>query len=683
MLTIQDKLFLSIKIDGTEIAYAGLNSVIATEGSGALIPALKIVLSDPTSAFSSAEALTDGNEIEVLISKSFKDNQVVQRKYRLFAVKRDNQTFNPTVEIIGILNAPGYITKSVRESHRGTSEDVLKAVAKASDLKFSGPSSVDGRAPNDSQLWLNVCKNRATFVNEVVRHGWIDSHSGMSAAVTSYGELRYRDLVSLINTPIDKIVFVFAHNTLPSSADKNKKTYIVKDAKDRSTAGVMSSWQNYGSTRVQNNLSGAPNVIKDLAVKLSGNYLPINGTVAKSVEKSRIEYAPIDCGNNNDRYELARYQNIKLNALFSEKISILLDQVSEVQLYDPVVYRQEDADLRQPVKNTDVYIIVGKTIVVAGGAHYAERIELARMSLTMKGTTELSAPGDFTSERSMIPDVNINPNAVGAVPLANRAAAVSVSSALNSVAGANSILQTSRMDALPRLSSVASTVSNAVTNIVNGNASAYDVINLLNAATVLSNEMANLAPNLNFAGSANNSLLNATQGMARPMAGSILSQSNSTTTSIVNQHSLTIPYQAAAFAISNVTSALPMDVKQGAEYAALHALNAHSMTTSRGFTNSTNSQWNSALSAIRNIPTPNSFSSTQPQMCVNLQQGFSQPNMTDQRLLEYLHQAAYKDSLGVPNWIPPNSINPISSSDSIVSSAQKLYEYVRRMSASI
>ena len=128
-----------MKIDGEEVEYANLLSIIATEGNGALIPAIKITISDPTSAFSSDKTFTDGNEIEITFAKSYQDNQVSPRKYRVFSPHRGNQAFNPVVEIVGILNAPGYITKSARESYKGTSEAVLRQVASKCSLKFSGP----------------------------------------------------------------------------------------------------------------------------------------------------------------------------------------------------------------------------------------------------------------------------------------------------------------------------------------------------------------------------------------------------------------------------------------------------------------------------------------------------------------------------------------------------------------
>ena len=41
-----------------------------------------------------------------------------------------------------------------------------------------------------------------------------------------------------------------------NSGDNGRNEFLVKEARDLSTAGVMSHWVNYGSTRSNNNIDG-------------------------------------------------------------------------------------------------------------------------------------------------------------------------------------------------------------------------------------------------------------------------------------------------------------------------------------------------------------------------------------------------------------------------------------------
>lgn len=688
MLNIQDRLFVSLKIDGQEVEYANLISVIATEGNGALVPAIKIAIGDPTSSFSTDKTFTDGNEIEITFAQSHTDNQVSPRKYRIFGPGRGNQAFNPTIEIVGILNSPDYITKSARESYRGTSEAVLKQVAGKCGLKFSGPSSVDGRTPNDSQAWLNVCSNRAKFMLDVARHGWIDAHSGMGAVVTSYGEMRYRDLIALINTPIDRIQFVFAHNSIPSSSDKSKKSYIVKEARDRSTAGLMSAWQNYGSTRAQNMLTGDHAISKELQVKMPGNYLPINKAVADQVDRSRIEYAPLDCGNVHQKYEIAKYQNIKLNALFSEKMSILVDTVTEVQLYDVVVYRQEDADLRQPVKNTDVYIVVGKTLVVSGGSFYAERIELARMSLTMKGTTELETPSGAASERSMIPDVSIVPSSRGLAAAANRANVSSLSSKINSVSTGNAMLDSLKYTLLGPITGVLGSVESAVSSILNGTMSPATITQLLRNTTVLTQGINSLKGTVQYTSDSNAGLLSALASSSSAVKSQAISQTNGITTSLVNQYALAMPLQALTGAMTDVLGTTPKEVlAASSDYREFHTALTSATASIVGVTGNVNGQWNQVLSVLRSTQLPSTYSSGLPQVGVNLQQGLRTPTMTDANILSIVHEGLRKDYNGQPSWLNPQGmpiLAPAASNngnDRLQASCNAAIDFVKRLAS--
>lgn len=384
MLNIKDQVFISLKIDGSEIEYINIREITLAEGNGSYAPTIKLVLDDPISLLSKSRALSEGNKIEIRIARSQKE-QVETREYLIFSPIRNNPVNNPTINIVGLLDCPLYFTKSARESRIGNTTSVISEVASDCGLKYEGPE--DGRQTNDKQTWLDVCTTRARFVHQIVRHAYMDDQSCMSAVVTSYKKLKYKNIVDLMSA--GKAKFTFTHNSQESSSDSGKTTYLVKEAKDKSNSGVMANWHNYGSTRAHNNIDGFQKNKRKCRVKVAGEYVAVNQDIADSVERTRIEYAPIDCTNTHCKYEPAVYQNMKILAVFSESIALLVDVVTDVQLFDTIIYRQADAKITDKVRNEDVYLVVGKTIVVRGGIHYAERIQCARPSLTMKGQTNL------------------------------------------------------------------------------------------------------------------------------------------------------------------------------------------------------------------------------------------------------------------------------------------------------
>ena len=410
MIVISGRIFIMIKIDGIELPNSPhlVSKITMTEGMGALTPAIELMLDDYSGALNDQLALTDGNEILVTVGRTPEDANTQTRQYRLFGTKQKTSATGPMVQAIGIYDAPEYVSKSVRESFEANTQDVLAAIAARCKLKFK---KGDGVA-EDKQIWLNVCKSRAMFVQDTMRHGRIDDKSAMVAMLTSLGELRYYNASELIETPKEKIKHMFIHNT-EESRDSDVKVYEVSQASDKSTAGVMNTWQNYGAIRVAHSLEGEFEKFDKLDITTASGFLSINSQVKKTIEYSRIDYSPLDCGNTHKNYWKALYQNVRLLALFSEHVSILTKDVTDVELLDVVIYRAANAAPKKPINKSDIYIVIGKTIMVKNGASYAERIELVRRSLSVKGESKLAGDTETTSinaaASSPIPDSMIDP----------------------------------------------------------------------------------------------------------------------------------------------------------------------------------------------------------------------------------------------------------------------------------
>ena len=416
MIIQENAIFIKLEVDGAELPNSA--SVIAditmTEGNGALAPALEIILNDFSGHLQDSRALTDGNLMVLTVGKSVNDTKNVTRQYRLFGMKQIQSAAGPQIKAVASYDAPNYLIGSTTESFQGTTSDIFRTIAGRCKLKYSGPEDFNGRKMTDSQIWRNVCRSRAVFSSDASLHGHMDDTSAMCLMLTSLGILKYRNLMDIMEVPVSKIKRSFLHNIPPSESNACMINYSVKEAKDRSISGLVNTWQNYGSTRVEHSLSGKRVDHTKIGIKTKGTYLPINDQITKTVGRVRTEYAPLDCGNTSAGYQQAMYQNLKILGLFGESLSIFVHDITDVQLLDPVIYRQANTDISIPVKNSDVYIVVGKTVIITGAKHYGERIELIRMSLTKKGAAALkSADGEPASDikSCTTPDLTINPTA--------------------------------------------------------------------------------------------------------------------------------------------------------------------------------------------------------------------------------------------------------------------------------
>ena len=416
MLVINGRIFIDVKIDQKSLDNAPdvFDTLILTESIVGLFPGASLTLNDYSGQLGKQLALTEGNEILVTVGRSPSDMNTISRQYRMYQPKTEASAFGPQIKVSCIYDAPKYISEAAIEYYSGTSSQVLQKIADKCNLYYCGPEKYNGRSMNDNQKWWNINRSRAMFAQQnVARHGYQDPHSAMCSALTSMGELRYRNLMDVIERPLDQIKYLFSQSSPLSDEDKKRHTFLVDAARGYSDAGLINNWQNYGSTRIVHSQSGVEEIEESVDVKTSGKYLAINDQVSKTIGRARYDHSLLDCGNVSDRYERAFYQNVKQLGLFSERLSILVSESTPVQLLDAVLYRESFMDQKDTSNTSDVYIVIGKTIYVKGGQYYAERIELARMSLTEKGESALKcAPTPDQAAKDAIPEASIDVTAM-------------------------------------------------------------------------------------------------------------------------------------------------------------------------------------------------------------------------------------------------------------------------------
>jgi hypothetical protein len=618
MILISDKLFMDVKIDGNPIpdSFNLIQTVSLTEGNGTLFPACKIVFNDLSGNLTDSLNLTDGNSISITVGKSVDDVSTVTRQYRVFGMRQSISPAGPQMTVVCIYDAPAFTTANVREGFAGTSTQVMEKIADECKLIYDGPTG----STNDNQNWLNVCRNRATFVQDLARHGYIDAHSGMACALTSLGVLKYKNLLYLMEkTPR----FTLYHN-VPQGEQKDTE-YLVRQARDSSQAGMMNSWQNYGSTKVVHSLSGVDTLEEKLEVKTSGKYLPINQQVSDTVKRARVDHSPLDCSNVHRMYERALYQNVKLLGLFVEKVSVLVTVATDIQLFDTVYYRQADSDITKPAEPSDIYLVVGKSVHVKGSQTYAERLEIVRMSVNNKGKAALETQDPTSLRDSSIPESYTNPTIFTAANTASIVALVAgifstISNPTRTAYGALSQLGNLTQASSVQLGNLVNMLGG--TGITNNPKTVVTTLQLLNnPASLLSNSISNIAASyVNI----DNNLGTAMKQVEQlpPAQQATISRAGLQQASLFNPAgavtslAVALPILKSLSQMSSAYSSVNRDLtKHSAELikanpdAAQHiaAFGEHSAnitTQYESLSTSTNSIWNKVISITNNKPIP-------------------------------------------------------------------------------
>lgn len=412
MLRINDQVFVDLRIDDKELPSGPnvISNIIICEGNLMKTPQIKMVLGDSASVLAREQALTDGNPIRVLIARSEKDADSQPLKFRVFGGNSTPKN-GQVVTIVGTIDAPEYVHAIASTSFEGNSEAAVANLCKLCNVPFDGPTKFNGRTPNDSQIWLSVGAKYSSAIQDIVAKSWVDESSVMSCCMDLSGTVIMRNLFDVANTPLDDVKVVFVHGTVPADSDAGKRVIRCADARDRSLSGFTNSFANYGSAMHVAGINGVDVNEDKMNVNTRSKGLAINKDIYDKVSQhgARVEHAPLDCGNTNERYHRASFQNTKGLALFSQRLSVLVYEPVPVKLYEPVAYRQANLDVAAPIKQSDVYVVIGRTKEIRGGRFYAERLELAKPGVTMTGSSNIALPDGVGSSASMIPNGSSTP----------------------------------------------------------------------------------------------------------------------------------------------------------------------------------------------------------------------------------------------------------------------------------
>lgn len=377
-LNIKDIVYIDIKIDGEEVMSLPnmFSDFTIIENVNQLVPTLSFSLNDETSNFLKEKQIVDGTLIDIKISKNEKDDKE-SSKFRVFngATERVDSSghyhnFNCVLDVMK------YVSGVARTAIKGSTSEALAKICTDCKMTFKGEST------NDSQIWISAGMTYNQWARQLTSHAFKNVNSCMIHAVNENKEFLYIDIINKLMSakPVKNLV----HTIAVAPSDTN--SIVIAFNESHTASGLLNCWVNYGYI-VRKEGVDTSEIFENIEVKVKENSIAQNAEVKKQVGVARIDILPFNCGNTYANYEKSYYQNFRLKSTFTESLSVIILEYSDIKLLDIVevkigysVYDQ------QPTIKSGSYLVVAKTKIIKGGISYGERLELIRNSIRSSGS---------------------------------------------------------------------------------------------------------------------------------------------------------------------------------------------------------------------------------------------------------------------------------------------------------
>lgn len=359
---LQDRIEISVFIDDKEYPLGAINLLkslhITTTFRGAL-PLLSMQIDDVQHILDRI-GLQDGIPIRVAIKPNGKNTKTYN--FRKFDHNRNQSGGSFVYTIYGYWDAPKYWLATSSEPIKGTSSDVLKEIASNCDLKF------DGDATNDSQLWLPKNRPFRSWAKDIALNGWVDDDSCMVLGVDLDSTLRYKN-VNNLPEPTKTVV----------AYQLSKDKYTAMEVEVNAASGFNNNTTGYQNMRyAQSTMADELHTqLKDLSFTPDSKSPLYNKELKDQIPRGAVRFGPIDVGNVHDNYEKASYQNTRYRNLFNMGLDLLIQQPTEFQLGERMIFSVQNEDTGQDASNSGNYTVSGHAIYVQGST-YAEKVSITR-----------------------------------------------------------------------------------------------------------------------------------------------------------------------------------------------------------------------------------------------------------------------------------------------------------------
>ena len=261
---------------------------------------------------------------EVLIKFKVEDKETKYLKFRIMSASVPSYSTKEAIIRIGCYFDISKINYSTFYANEVPSYQVASYIANIGKLESNISTT------NDKQTWLCYGKTLFDFLIDTSYNAWSNETSCMMACFSN-NKLKYLNVSEQIQK---KPVIKFFDN--PSSVNgKSKDEAFYSSISFKFDSGVTNQIAGYGING--NNF----NVISGNVDSINSNFKfkPVTEKTnlnSDLVKIQRSESLPTNCGNVHNNYYRAGLQNLRIKSLYSIRIDIMTEYLTDLELLDPV-----------------------------------------------------------------------------------------------------------------------------------------------------------------------------------------------------------------------------------------------------------------------------------------------------------------------------------------------------------
>lgn len=368
MFIVNGQYYIKIKFGEYDYPFqmGAFEEVCIIQNRQMMLPTMSMSVRDNIAQFSEAAPPMDGQKITVLMGHAQEEEEAKEYVFRVFGAPKSVPSPGGMKHIIkGILDAPKYLSTIVNKAYKGTSSEAIKNIAQEAELEAECDNT------SDEMAWLPSRKSLGAFARFICDHGYVDSQSVMDLCVRADKKLLYKNLTTLFK---NKAKNVFFYGDPPKSASENPIPCM--QHMNTSPSGASNMSIGYGAHFMREKMDGSFHEVKDLEAAKQSSFLAMNKEVKGKVERARSVLAPIDCGNQHDKFLEAINQNVRGRSIYATNMDVLINDVSNNELFDMAnLFIQDIADQKAVSSKNGKYCITAKTMIVRGNLYY-ERLRL-------------------------------------------------------------------------------------------------------------------------------------------------------------------------------------------------------------------------------------------------------------------------------------------------------------------
>lgn len=306
-----------IMIDGTELYLQEINSLgmlHISSGTQQTLPLLVFSFTDMVNQVGTEIKLVDGAQVTVIITIS----SSVVRNFRIAKYTRTavGPGFSYTVQCY--YDAPLYWMGTGIRGITGSSYEALRTIAQDTGLGFSQ----DNTPTSDTMLWMQGNRTYGAWADDIAAKGYAGDESHMVMGVTDIGDLVYVD----VNSQPEALTLVTYEDVESAPGLK------LLDFAPSMNSGLLNSVTGYRHVRQVQGFEGSSE--DELTFRPQDPKLEVSSDVRSMLPRAGVSFSPIDWGTVHPKYERAKYQNSRFNALKSTAGSFLFGYQTDMVLLD-------------------------------------------------------------------------------------------------------------------------------------------------------------------------------------------------------------------------------------------------------------------------------------------------------------------------------------------------------------